>query len=118
VTTLESDGVGQVAPGFDLAIANPPFIFEENAPAYRQGGDMHGAALSRDWTLAAARALAPGGRVLLTDPVRAHRLGLLEAMESDGWSVALSRWSVGEEAVEAPRPIGLYELAALRTAGG
>jgi predicted nicotinamide N-methyase len=64
------------------------------------------------------RALAPGGRVLLTDPFRARSLGLLEAMEADGWSVALSRWSVGEEAVEAPRPIGLYELAPPRPAGG
>jgi hypothetical protein len=26
---------------------------------------MHGAQLSRDWTIAAARKLAPGGRILL-----------------------------------------------------
>jgi methylase of polypeptide subunit release factors len=63
--TIESDGVEAIAPGFDLAISNPPFIFEENAPAYRRGGAMHGAELSRDWTLAAARKLAPGGRILL-----------------------------------------------------
>ena len=62
---LESDGVEGIEPGFDLAISNPPFIFEENAPAYRRGGGMHGAELSRDWTLAAARKLAPGGRILL-----------------------------------------------------
>ena len=65
VTTVESDGVDAIAPGFDLVISNPPFIFEENAPAYRQGGGMHGAELSRDWTMAAARKLAPGGRMLL-----------------------------------------------------
>jgi methylase of polypeptide subunit release factors len=65
VETLISDGVGSVEEGFDLAISNPPFIFEEDAPAYRQGGGMHGAELSRDWTLSAARKLAPGGRVLL-----------------------------------------------------
>lgn len=64
-TTIESDGVEAIAPGFDLAISNPPFIFEEDAPAYRRGGGMHGAELSRDWTLAAARRLAPGGRILL-----------------------------------------------------
>lgn len=64
-TTIESDGVEAIAPGFDLAISNPPFIFEEDAPAYRRGGAMHGAELSRDWTLAAARKLAPGGRILL-----------------------------------------------------
>ena len=65
VATYESDGVKQVAPGFDIAIANPPFIIDEDGPAYRAGGGMHGAELSRDWTLDAARGLAPGGRVLL-----------------------------------------------------
>ncbi len=54
--------------------------------------------------------LAPGGRVLLSDPFRAVSLGLLEALEADGWSVSLSKWSVGEEAT--PRPIGVFELAA------
>ena len=63
--TIESDGVAGIEPGFDLAIANPPFIFEEDAPAYRRGGGMRGGALSRDWTIEAARKLAPGGRILL-----------------------------------------------------
>lgn len=53
--------------------------------------------------------LAPDGRVLLSDPFRAVSLGLLEAMEEDGWSVTLSKWSVGEEAT--PRPIAVFELA-------
>jgi methylase of polypeptide subunit release factors len=65
VATVESDGVDAVAAGFDLAIANPPFIFEEGAPAYRRGGGMHGGELSRDWALAAAAKLAPAGRLLL-----------------------------------------------------
>ena len=65
VTTYESDAVEGVAPGFSIAIANPPFIIDEDGPAYRAGGGMHGAELSLDWTLAAARKLAPGGRVLL-----------------------------------------------------
>jgi predicted nicotinamide N-methyase len=54
--------------------------------------------------------LEPGGRVLLSDPFRAVSLGLLEAMEADGWSVTLSKWSVGEEA--SPRPVAVFELAA------
>ncbi len=58
--------------------------------------------------------LAPGGRVLLSDPFRAVSLGLLEAMEVDGWSVSLSKWSVGEEAT--PRPVAVFELAAPRSA--
>jgi len=53
--------------------------------------------------------LAPGGRVLLSDPFRGPSIGLLEALEADGWAIAVSKWSVGEE--EAPRPIGLFELA-------
>lgn len=54
--------------------------------------------------------LSVGGRVLLSDPFRAVSLRLLEALEADGWSVTLSKWSVGEEAT--PRPIAVYELTA------
>ena len=53
--------------------------------------------------------LAPGGRVLLADPFRAVSLRLLEALEADGWSIAVSKWSIGEDS--APRAIGLFELA-------
>lgn len=65
VETYVSDGTGSVPPGFDLAIANPPFIIDEGGPAYRAGGGMHGAALSVDWALGAATGLAPNGRMLL-----------------------------------------------------
>jgi hypothetical protein len=54
------------------------------------------------------QSLAPGGRVLLADTFRAVSLRLLEALEVDGWKVALTKWSVGEEADR--RPIGLFEL--------
>jgi predicted nicotinamide N-methyase len=57
--------------------------------------------------------LAPGGRILLSDPFRAVSLRLLEEMEAAGWSVTLSKWSVGEEAT--PRPIAVFELAAPNT---
>ncbi len=53
--------------------------------------------------------LAPGGRVLLSDPFREVSFRLLEAMEEHGWTIAVSKWSVGEEA--SPRAIGLFELA-------
>ena len=53
--------------------------------------------------------LAPGGRILLSDPFRAMSLRLLEALEASGWSVVMSKWTVGEEAT--PRPIGVFELA-------
>lgn len=52
--------------------------------------------------------LAPGGRILLSDPFRAASFGLLEALEAEGWRIGLTKWSIGEEAT--PRPIGLFEL--------
>ena len=53
--------------------------------------------------------LAPGGRVLLSDPFRSMSLPLLESLEASGWTIALSKWRVGEDA--SPRPIGVFELA-------
>lgn len=53
--------------------------------------------------------LASGGRILLADPFRAVSLRLLEELEENGWTISLSKWSVGEES--APRAIGLFELA-------
>jgi len=59
--------------------------------------------------------LAPGGRVLLSDPFRASSLRLLEEMEAGGWAVTVSKWSIGsvggDEDTPA-RPIGVFELAA------
>lgn len=83
VTTYLSDGVGAVAPGFDLAIANPPFVIDEDGPAYRAGGGDFGAGLSLDWTLAAAEKLAPGGRMLLYtgSAIVAGRDGLRETLD-------------------------------------
>jgi predicted nicotinamide N-methyase len=54
--------------------------------------------------------LAPGGRVLLSDPFRPRSLQLLEELEASGWRVEMSTWSVGEEGV--PRRIGVFELTA------
>ncbi len=56
------------------------------------------------------RNLAPGGRVLLSDPFRAVSLQLLETLDGEGWGITMSKWNVGEDA--APRPIAVYELAA------
>ncbi len=54
--------------------------------------------------------LAPGGRILLSDPFRAASLRLLEALEAEGWGVSFTRWTLGEE--ESERPVGLFELTA------
>lgn len=52
--------------------------------------------------------LAPGGRLLLSDPFRETSLRLLEALEADGWRIALNKWRVGEE--QSERPMGVFEL--------
>jgi len=94
VVTYESDAVAAVVPDFDVAIANPPFIIDEDGPAYRAGGGMHGAELSLDWTLAAAEKLAAGGRVLLytgsaiVDGKDALRAALEERLPARGCTLA------------------------------
>ena len=52
--------------------------------------------------------LAPGGRVLLTDPFRPMSVRFLDSLEADGWGVTVSNWDVGDEIL--PRPIGVFEL--------
>lgn len=56
--------------------------------------------------------LAPGGRVLLSDPFRSASLRLMEAMEADGWRIAVTKWSIAWREGEDPEPraIGIYEL--------
>lgn len=52
--------------------------------------------------------LAPGGRLLLSDPFRPPSFDLFEAMAKDGWHIAVNKWTVG--VVPPPRPIGVFEL--------
>jgi hypothetical protein len=55
----------RVQGGVDLVIANPPYMMDGGDRAYRDGGGMHGAQLSYDWALAAAKRLQPGGHMIL-----------------------------------------------------
>ena len=54
--------------------------------------------------------LARDGSIVLADPFRSASVRMLEGLESSGWIIALSKWSVGEDV--APRPIGVFELSA------
>lgn len=54
--------------------------------------------------------LAPGGHILLSDPLRATSLKLLEAMEADGWTIEMTKWTIGEGA--DARPIAVFDLQA------
>lgn len=85
VELIEGDGLDDVTGLIDLVIANPPYIVDEGARTYRDGGDMHGAALSLDWALAAARRLEPRGRMLLYtgSAMAAGKDGLKEALEAE-----------------------------------
>jgi predicted nicotinamide N-methyase len=52
--------------------------------------------------------LAPGGRVLFSDPFREQSLPMLEAMEAGGWRASLAKWSI--ELAHGQRSIAVYEL--------
>jgi methylase of polypeptide subunit release factors len=65
IEQVEAPGLDGIEGAVDLVLANPPFVMDEADRAYRNGGGMHGAALSLDWTLAAAERLEPGGKMLL-----------------------------------------------------
>lgn len=62
---VEASGLDGVEGPVDLVIANPPFVADPAGRLYRDGGGMHGARLSLDWALAAARRIKPGGTILL-----------------------------------------------------
>jgi predicted nicotinamide N-methyase len=53
--------------------------------------------------------LAPGGRVLLSDPFRNMGLDLLETLEVAGWTNKITKWQLGDDA--AKRPFAIFELA-------
>lgn len=52
--------------------------------------------------------VAAGGAVVVSDPFRDASFALLEAMEADGWTITMTKWTVG---VAPPlRPVAVYEL--------
>lgn len=59
------------------------------------------------------RNLAPGGRILLSDPYRAMSFKLLETLEAEGWAISFSRWRIGEG--RELRRIGVFELRPPKT---
>lgn len=81
--TVETSGLDGIEGPVDLVIANPPFVIDPARRLYRDGGDLHGARLSLDWALAAARRLEPGGTMLLYtgSAIVAGRDGLRTALE-------------------------------------
>ncbi len=62
---VESDGLASVQGSIDCIIANPPYIADPAHRLYRDGGAMHGGALSLRWAREAAERLESGGALLL-----------------------------------------------------
>lgn len=62
---LETDRLDGAPERIDLALANPPYIIDAAARAYRDGGGMHGGQVSLDMARMATERLAPGGRLIL-----------------------------------------------------
>jgi predicted RNA methylase len=65
VETVEAAGLSGVVGAFDVVIANPPFVMDEEDRAYRDGGDLNGLRLSLEWAEEAMRRVEKGGAVLL-----------------------------------------------------
>lgn len=65
LTLVEGGDLSGVPSAFDIVTANPPYMADEGARAYRDGGDLHGGRVSIDMAAMAAARLAPGGRLIL-----------------------------------------------------
>lgn len=61
----DSDVLGSVAGPIDLVISNPPYLVDDLARTYRDGGGTFGEALSVRILREAALKLTPGGRIIL-----------------------------------------------------
>ena len=62
---VETVSGSSVPPGANVMIANPPYMMDPAARTYRDGGDLHGGAITLDWVTQALTALHPGGSMLL-----------------------------------------------------
>lgn len=83
VTIQESDVLAQVEGGFDLAIANPPYLVDDAGRLYRDGGGRLGTELAARIVREALARLSPGGRLVLysASPVVDGRYVLREQLE-------------------------------------
>ena len=56
---------GEMPDGADLVIANPPYMMDGANRTYRDGGLLHGGAVSLDWARQALDRMRPGGTLLM-----------------------------------------------------
>lgn len=62
---VETLVAAHLPPGSDFVIANPPYLMDAAGRAYRDGGDLLGGAVARDWVGEALASMSPGGTMLL-----------------------------------------------------
>ncbi|HEY1044395.1 MAG TPA: class I SAM-dependent methyltransferase [Telluria sp.] len=81
VSCRRSDLFADAGEGYDLIVANPPFIADPKGRTYRDGGDADGMGICRRIVDGALERLAPGGALMLYtgvaitrghDPLREH----------------------------------------------
>lgn len=63
--TVEVTQPSEVEGRFDLIVTHPPFMIDAERRAYRDGGDLYGAALSLDWVLQGIDLLGADGRLIM-----------------------------------------------------
>jgi methylase of polypeptide subunit release factors len=94
IQAVECAGLEKVDGRVDVALINPPYIMDEHARTYRDGGGMHGAELSLDLAMTALERLNPGGRVILytgsaiVSGQDALRSALEQRADADGWTLS------------------------------
>jgi methylase of polypeptide subunit release factors len=62
---IEAGRPADLTAEFDLIVTHPPFMMDEGARAYRDGGDLYGGRLSLDWVCDGMGLLRPGGKIIL-----------------------------------------------------
>ena len=110
VRPLHSDLLAAADGSFDLIVANPPYLLDPCARAYRHGGGDLGEGLSQRIVATALERLAPGGRLLLytgvaivdgQDPFLARIAPMLQAVGAEWSYEELDPDVFGEELDEA-----------------
>lgn len=81
VSTTEAQTVPK---GADLVLANPPYMMDADARAYRDGGGLLGGGVALAWTQQALAGMRPGGTLLLYTGagVSDGEMPLVEAIEA------------------------------------
>jgi methylase of polypeptide subunit release factors len=119
VETVEGEGLSAIEGPLEVVLANPPYMIDPEERAYREGGGMHGARLSLDWTREAAERLQPGGRLLMytgsaiVDGRDAFREAATAALEAAGcdWTYREIDPDVFGEELERPEYADVERIA-------